>query len=230
MALGRRDRAARRSDELEAARSATHRGHRSLETRTGEGKALRRPAVECRRVVWGDGFHEGAAFVARRADEVLEEGVRHAVRIMVGVDDQEIDRADEPTSADRGPKGQDGPAHDDALRLGDEDAGLRKVHQLAHEVRGIERAGVTAHTKVRVAQCDETIDIGDTGCSDQVFHAEGSYLAGRRPSPLDRGVRPVAGTFRPATPPTASMRLVTCAPRARQGCGRPVLHSGRRWL
>ena len=34
---------------------------------------------------------------------------------------------------------------------------------------------------------DEPIDIRDTGGSDQVFHAEGLHLAGRRPSPLDRG-------------------------------------------
>ena len=46
------------------------------------------------------------------------------------------------------------------------------------------------HSRHRVAQGDETIDVGDTGGSDQVFHAEGSYLAGRRPSPLDRGSDP----------------------------------------
>ena len=178
MALGRRDRAARRSDELEAARSASHRGHGSLEARTSEGKALRRPAVECRRVVRADGFHESAALVARRSDEVLQERIRHSVRVMVGVDDQEIDRADEAPGADRGSEGQNGPTHDDALGFGDEDAGLRQIHQLAHEVRGIQRAGVTVDTKVRVAERDETIDIRDTGCSDQVFHAEGSTSQG----------------------------------------------------
>ena len=34
------------------------------------------------------------------------------------VDDQKIDRADKPTSANRGPKGQDGPAHDTDLARG----------------------------------------------------------------------------------------------------------------
>src|SRR5687767_4842301 len=120
---------------------------------------------------------------------------------MVGVDDQEIDRADETACADRGSKSQDGPAHDDALRLGDEDARLRKVHQLAHEVRGIERARVAPDTKISVAHRDETIDIGDTGCSDQVFHAEGSYLAGRRTVAHRLGpFWPPAGTVRPADP------------------------------
>ena len=60
-----------------------------------------------------------------------------------------------------------------ALRLGDEDARLRQVDELAEQIGGIERARATGGTKVRVAQGDETIDIRDTGCSDQVFHAEG---------------------------------------------------------
>src|SRR5687768_8001006 len=98
----------------DAARRASHRGHGSLDTWTGQRKSLRCPAAEGRRIFRADCLHEGAALVARRADEVLEEGVRHAVRIMVGVDDQEVDRADETTSPDRGSKGQNGPAHDDA--------------------------------------------------------------------------------------------------------------------
>ena len=117
----------------------------------------------------------------------------------------EIDGADEAAGADRGPKGQDGPADDDALRLGDEDAGLRQVYELTEEVRGVERARVMVDPKVAVAQGDETIDVRDTGGSDQVFHAEGSYLAGRRPSPLDRGPDPESDR-RPATVALASAR------------------------
>src|SRR5688500_4140455 len=101
MALGRRVRAARRSVELGAARRDSHRGHGSLDARTGERKSLRRPAAQGRRIVRAYCLHEGAAFVARRADEVLEEGVRHAVRIMVGVDDQKIDRADKTAKIGR---------------------------------------------------------------------------------------------------------------------------------
>ena len=172
------------------------------------------PAGPLRWIARKGGFDDAAALVARRADELLEERVRHSVGVMVGVDDQEIDRADEATGADRGSKGQDGPTHDDALSFGDEDAGLRQVDELAHEVRGIERAGVTVDTKVRVAQCDETIDIGDTGYSDQVFHAEGSYLAGRRPLPLARGP-PTLGRYLGASYPAdlASLRLATRASR-----------------
>ncbi len=97
--------------------------------------------------------------------------------------------------------------------FGDEDAGLREVDELAEQIRGIERAGATIHTKVPVAQGDETIDIRDTGRSDQVFHAEGSNLAGRRPS-LDRGLRPWAGTG--ARAPFRSASDMTFATRARR--------------
>jgi hypothetical protein len=186
-----------------------------MDARVGRHEALGRPAAHGCRLIGARGLDDGAAFVARRADDFFEKGVRDPVRVMVGVDDQEIDRADEPTCADRGSKGQDGPTHDDALCFGDEDAGLRQVDELAHEVRGIERAGITVDTKVRVAQCDETIDVGDTGYSDQVFHAEGSYLAGRRPLPLARGP-PTLGRYLGASDPAdfASMRLATRAWRS----------------
>ena len=47
------------------------------------------------------------------------------------------------------------------------------VHELAEEVCGCERAGVGGTTEPAVAQRDEPIDVRDTGCSDQVFHAFG---------------------------------------------------------
>jgi len=119
---------------------------------------------------------------------------------VVGVDDQEIDRADVPTRHDRWTKGQDGPTHDVALGFGDEDAGLRQIDELTKQIRGRKRPCTTIHRNVIAAQRDKPIDVRDTSCSDQVFHAEGSYLAGRRPFPLERGPSdPTVGTWRPAT-------------------------------
>ena len=106
---------------------------------------------------------------------------------MIGIDDQQVDGPDEAAGPDRWAEGQDGPTDDGPLCLGDEDTGLRQIDELTQEIRGIERARVTVVTKVAAAKGDDPIDIRDTGGSDQVFHAEGSYLAGRRPSPLDRG-------------------------------------------
>ena len=166
-----------------------------MDARTGRGEPHGRPATKGRRIVRASCLHDGAALVAGRAESLFEKGLRDPVGVMVGVDDQEIDGADETARSNGRTQGQDGPAHDAAVRLGDEDAGLRQVDQLTEQIRGVEWAGVTVDTKVRVAQRDETIDIRDTGGSDQVFHAEGRYLAGRRPSPLDRGsFRPEVGT------------------------------------
>ena len=187
MALGRRDRAARRSGESRCGARCFPPRPRFVGCADRPGRT---PAPPSGREPPGRPvglLPRGCSPCCSPSGRVLEERVGHSVGVMVGVDDQEIDRADETTCADRGSKGQDGPTHDDALCLGDEDARLRQVDELAHEVRGIERARVTVDTKVCVAQGDETIDIGDTGCSDQVFHAEGSYLAGRRPLPLARG-------------------------------------------
>jgi hypothetical protein len=50
----------------------------------------------------------------------------------------------------------------------------------------IDRAAGATHPHRVIAQRDETIDVRDTGRSDQVFHADGSYLAGFG----DQGPRP----------------------------------------
>ena len=76
-----------------------------------------------------------------------------------------------------------------ALRLRNDDACLRQVDQLAHEIGRPERALATAQPNRGVAQRDDTIDVRDTGYSDQVFHADGSNLAGFGDQALDR-VRP----------------------------------------
>src|SRR5215207_7157173 len=92
-----------------AARGASHRGHGSLVSRTGRGEPLRRPAADRRRIVRAGCLHQGAALVAGRADDLLEEGVRHSVGVMVGIDDQKVDGADVSTCTDGWSKSQDGP-------------------------------------------------------------------------------------------------------------------------
>jgi hypothetical protein len=55
---------------------------------------------------------------------------------------------------------------------------LREIDQLAHEIGSPERTLGTIHRHRGVAQRDDSIDVRDTGRSDQVFHAVGSNLAG----------------------------------------------------
>ena len=121
---------------------------------------------------------------------------------MAGIDDQKVDGPDVAAGDDRRTQGEDRPTHDMSLRLGDDDTGLRQVDELAKEVRGIERALATIDPTAFIAQGDDAVDVGDTGCSDQVFHADGSYLAGLAIRTLDRSsneVRP-----RPALPSSAA--------------------------
>ena len=63
--------------------------------------------------------------------------------------------------------------------LRDDDAGLREVDELAHEIGRTERAFGTAHrASTPSLKRDDSVDVRDTGRSDQVFHADGSNLAG----------------------------------------------------
>ena len=123
---------------------------------------------------------------------------------MVGVDDHEIDGADETSGANGRSKGQDGPADHDALGLGDEDTRLRKVDELAEKGRGVERSIVTVAGHDAVTQDDDAVDVRYPGRSNQVFHAEGRNLAGRRPSAPRPGPDP--GSVPMARDSAAAMR------------------------
>ena len=102
-----------------------------------------------RRVVLRAGrLDERAALVAGRADDLLDESVRHPVGVVVGIDDQEVDGPDEATRADRRSEREDGAAHDVPLGLGDEDARLRQVDELAEQISRIERARIAARHAV----------------------------------------------------------------------------------
>src|SRR5579859_3043231 len=69
-------------------------------------------------------LHDGAALVLGRAEDLLEEGRRQPVRIVVGVEDEEVDRADVTAGPDRWTEGEDRATDHFAPRLGDEDARL----------------------------------------------------------------------------------------------------------
>ena len=118
---------------------------------------------------------------------------------MVGVDDQEVDGADVAAGATEGRRARTAPPTTSAgsRRRRCWPAAGRRAAGADRRHRAGSRHGPT---KVSVAQGDETIDIRDTGGSDQVFHAEGSHLAGRRPLPLDRG-RPTPGSVPGASDP-----------------------------
>ena len=158
-----------------------------MDAGTRRGEPQRCPAAQSRWIVRAGRLDLRATLVPGGADDLLEEGIGHSLGIVVWIDDQKVDGPDEATGPHRRPERQDGASDDGTLGLSDEDACLRQVDELTEQVRGIERTRVTVVGQVSAAEGDETIDIRDTGGSDQVFHAEGSYLAGRRPSPLDRG-------------------------------------------
>jgi hypothetical protein len=134
------------------------------------------PVPECPRgrLLGGDGLDETAALVTGRPDDLLEEGLRDALRVMFRVDGDEIDRSDVAAGPDGWSEGEDRAADHETPCFGDEDAGLRQIDHLSQQVRGPERALAALHGQGAVAQGDEAIDVRDARCSDQVFHAEGA--------------------------------------------------------
>ena len=107
--------------------------------------------------------------------------------IVIGIDDEEVDRPDEAAGATDGRRARTAPPTTVASRLRDEDAGLREVDQLAQRSAAPSGLSSRATPKGPVAQSDEPIDVRDTGRSDQVFHADGSTSQGWRPFAPDRG-------------------------------------------
>jgi hypothetical protein len=86
------------------------------------------------RVVGQGCLHDAAALVARRSKHLLEERIGDAIRIVIGIDDDEVDGADEAAGTNRGSKREDRAPDDLAPRLGNEDARLREVDQLSEQV------------------------------------------------------------------------------------------------
>ena len=162
-----------------AARDGSRRGHGSLNAGFGCAEAKGFPARRLRGIVRARRFDDSAPLVAGRSNDLLEEGCGDAVDVVFPVDNQEVHRTDETAGTDGRPKGEDRTPDHDALRLRNEDARLRQVHQLAEKIRCSEGAGVRRTAKATVAQGDEPVDVRDTGRSDQIFHAFGSTSTGR---------------------------------------------------
>ncbi|HEY4188863.1 MAG TPA: hypothetical protein VGM28_00450 [Candidatus Limnocylindrales bacterium] len=136
------------------------------------------PAFERRVVIGPRGLDDGAALVAGRPEQFLEKRLGDAICVVLRVDDEEVDRADVTAGPNGWTEREDRAPDDDALRFRDDDARLREIDQLAHQVRHAERAVAAAHLHGTVAQGDDPIDVRDARHSDQVFHADGSNLAG----------------------------------------------------
>src|SRR5215203_5222797 len=173
----RRDDAARRDRSLSATRGSG-RGHDPMDVWTGFAEAHPLPACVGVRVVGPFGFDDGAALVAGRPDKFLQERLGDPVDVVRGIDDQEVDVADEPAGSNGRSECEDRGPDDDALRFGDDDARLREIDQLAHEIGRPERAVGTGQLGHAVTQRDDAVDVRDTGCSDQVFHATGPTSQG----------------------------------------------------
>jgi hypothetical protein len=195
-----------------------------LDARASFSEANPLPAFEDL-VVGSIGFDDGAPLVAGGPEQFLEQGCGDALRVVLPVDHQEIDRADVTAGSNGWPEREDRATDDDTLRLRDDNARLREIDELAHQIGRSERALATVDLHRIIAQGDEPVDVRDTGCSDQVFHAVGSNLAGFGDQALDR-VR----SRRHRGPRSARWRQAMDRSRRAQGCGRPVLHSGRRWV
>src|SRR6266550_2650129 len=159
-------------------RGGTRRDDGSLDTRTGFSEAHPLPAGKGCRVVRPLGLDHATALVAGRSKQLLEECLGDAVGIVFGIDDQEVDRADVPPGPDGRSEREDPATDHEAPYLRDDDARLRHVDQLAHEIGRPEWTVATVRADRVVTQGDDAIDVRDTGCSDQVFHVDGSNLAG----------------------------------------------------
>jgi hypothetical protein len=129
------------------------------------------PALSRLGIFRGGRLDDGAALVARRPEDLLDEGVHDPIDVMVGVDHEQIDRADVPAGPDRRPQREDCATDDLSSHLGHEDARLGKVDELAKEIRAAKRTADTTADRP-VAQRDDSFDVGDASRSDQIFHAD----------------------------------------------------------
>ena len=147
---------------------------------------------------------------------------------MVGVDDQEVDGADVPAGADRRPKREDGATDDVPLRLGDEDAGLREVDELAEQIRGTERARRHGPREGPRRSSATSRSMSVTRAARTRYSTpkvRTSQGGDRRPS---TGVSDRGRTGGRGPSDRRAMDAHDASRDARPGCGRPVLHSGRR--
>ena len=101
----------------------------------------------------------------------------HAIRVVGRVDDEQVDGPDVAAGDDRRTQDEHRPADELAPDLGDEDAGVRQVDELAEEVGGdrAEPASPDA-SSTRDAERDEPIDVRDPGRSDRDIPRRSMHL------------------------------------------------------
>jgi hypothetical protein len=87
------------------------------------------------------------------------------------VDDEEVHGAHVAAGDDRRAKDEDRPTDHLAPNLGDEDAGLGEIDELAEEIGGVQRMSGAGGVEHGDTERDETIDVGDPSRSDEIFHA-----------------------------------------------------------
>src|SRR5439155_24958624 len=126
--------------------------------RTAFDKSVMLPAGPRLWVVREGGFDDAAAFVARRADELLEERVRDPLHLVVRIHDDEVHGPDITSGPDRRPKRENRASDDVAPSLGHEDACLRKIDQLPEQISRHERADSAGRLEKPGAQRDEPLD------------------------------------------------------------------------
>ena len=149
------------------------RGHPALRARTGFDEPVTLQAGPLRRIVGQGRLDDAAALVARRSEDLLQERVGHAVRVVVGIDHDEVDGADEAAGRDGRPEGEDRTSDDLAPGFGDEDARLREVDQLSEQVPRASSGPARGRRTGPPLEGDEPFDVRDASRSDQVFHAGG---------------------------------------------------------
>ena len=129
------------------------------------------PAGPLRRVFGSFGLDEGASLVPGRSDYFVQERLGDPIRVVLWVDDKQIDGSDKPAGSNRRSKRENRPPDHVAPDLGDEDARLGEIDQLSEQVCGVERALLIGRANDPAAQCDETLDVRDPGRSNLIFHA-----------------------------------------------------------
>jgi hypothetical protein len=132
-----------------------------------------------RRVVGQRRFDDAAPLVACRTEDFLEQRVGDAVRVVVGIDHDQVHGPDEATRPDGRSQREDRASDHLAPGLGDEDARLGEVDQLSEQVSRVQRAARRGAPDGAAAERDDPFDVRDASGPDQVFHAGGGTSCGR---------------------------------------------------
>src|SRR4029079_16129363 len=114
------------------------RGHPTLRARTGFDEPMALQAGPLRLFFWKRVSDDAATLVARRSEQLLEQRVDDAVRVVVGIDHDQVHGTDEAAGPDGRTEGEHRASDHLAPSLGDEDARLREVDQLSEQVTRVQ--------------------------------------------------------------------------------------------